>query len=389
MCDKGICWVCHGAYIVAISDVGFKISCDPNVSKLKQASMFMCLTLYTLLAENGSMAKIVIGIILVFLVAAGGYFFLNQNKSANNSQGSSILIKTAKTYWPGQFWKEVAYEKGWFREAGLNVELVDGNKDYYQSLKDAADGKIDSNDFPPYDFIQHISKGSEIVAVINTDVSSGIDAVVGSSKINTISDLKGKRVAVPKGTFGEYLLAIALERNGLMPSDVIQVDIQAEKTHEALLNGTVDAAVTYEPNISDTIQKIGAKRLFDTSEVLGINSGVEAFQKVFIKNHPQLVQKYVGVWRKTTLFIKDHPDEAYGIIAKNNNVTVDDVKELVKGDKILDLQDNKISFAYSSGYDSLPGGFKRLNRFMLENKHIDKMLDESKYFDSSFINNLE
>jgi NitT/TauT family transport system substrate-binding protein len=349
------------------------------------------LTLLGHLLNNQIMKKVFLGLVVVvclLLLSAGAYFFLNSTKKTN-SQDVFVVIKTVKTYWPGQFWKEVAQEKGWFKEAGLNVELVDGNADYYKSLQDVAEGKLTSNSFPPFDFIQYLGKGSELVGIINTDVSTGIDAVLGISKVNTMTDLKGKRVAVPKGTFGEYLLNVALERNGLTPADVIVVDTQAEKAHQALIDGQVDAAVTYEPFISETISQIGAKRLFDTSEALGINSSVEAFHRSFIEEHPEVIQKYVGVWHKTTTFIKQNPAEAYAIIAKHNNVTVADVEELVKGDKISDLQDNKISFSYSSGYDSLYGAFKRLNRFMVDNKLIDKELDDTKYFDSRFINNLE
>lgn len=326
-----------------------------------------------------SFAVLILGAITVFVLF---------NQSNQSTSQASVLIRTGKSYWPGQFWKEVAQEKGWFKEAGLNVQLVDTNADYYQSLQDMVDGKLEAHDFPPFDFMLYVGKGADLVGVINTDVSTGIDAIISRPDITSMQNLSGKRVAVPRGTFGEYLLSVALEKNGMSLEDVIIVDEQAEKTHEAVINGTADAAVTYEPYISETIKSIGAARLFDTSEVFGINSSVESFHRSFIDQYPEAIRKYVEVWHKSTTFIKKSPKESYEIIARNNNVSIKEVGALVEGDKILDLADNRTSFSYAVGYESLYGAFRRLNKYMTDNNLLKKELNEREYFDGQFIRNL-
>jgi ABC-type nitrate/sulfonate/bicarbonate transport system substrate-binding protein len=75
-------------------------------------------------------------IIIALIVAAGCA------PVENTPQPSGEVMKVAKYYWPGMYWVEIAESKGWFREAGLNVELIDTNPDYFQSLQDTADGKI-------------------------------------------------------------------------------------------------------------------------------------------------------------------------------------------------------------------------------------------------------
>ena len=53
---------------------------------------------------------------------------------------SAKPIRVAGLYWPGRFWADIAHSKGWFKEAGLNVEWVDTNPDYFASLEDPAAG---------------------------------------------------------------------------------------------------------------------------------------------------------------------------------------------------------------------------------------------------------
>ena len=54
---------------------------------------------------------------------------------------SSTPIRVGAAYWPGFYWMDVAQEKGWFKEAGLNVEWVDTNADYFASFDDLVSGK--------------------------------------------------------------------------------------------------------------------------------------------------------------------------------------------------------------------------------------------------------
>src|SRR5712691_126502 len=44
-------------------------------------------------------------------------------------------LRVAAYYWPGMYWIDIANDLGWFREAGLNVAIVDTNADYFASFK--------------------------------------------------------------------------------------------------------------------------------------------------------------------------------------------------------------------------------------------------------------
>jgi NitT/TauT family transport system substrate-binding protein len=302
---------------------------------------------------------------------------------------TGLPMKVARYNWPGMYWVEIAHKKGWFKETGLNVQLIDTNPDYYGSLDSMVDGKMDVNGYYFFDLINYRLKGADLIAVINQDNSFGVDAIVAKKGIETIRDLKGKTIGLTKETYLEYLLSISLARTALTLHDVTIVDMPGEKTVEEFIKGNVDAIVTWEPFVTEAINKGSGRRLFDTSEIPGIMPGVCAFHKSFIEKRPEDIQAYVNVWHKTTRFIKENPKEAFGIIADIYNVAPGEVQALTQADKILDLRDNLTAFSYGTGFESLHGTARQINNFMINKGMTDKQLDSTEFLDVRFIRTLK
>jgi NitT/TauT family transport system substrate-binding protein len=233
--------------------------------------------------------------------------------------------------------------------------------------------------------MRYISQGKDLVAVINTDLSSGVDAIIVKKEIQHIRDLKGKRVGIQNDTYSEYFLDVVLERFGLSLDDVIKVEVPAEKAAEALLQEVADAVITWEPLASEAIKKADARRLFDSSQIPGINAGVMVFHRRFIGERPQDVQAFVNVWQKTVEFIKENPKEAFGIIAKIYGVNPGEAQALAQIDKILDVRDNVTAFSYAAGLESLHGLARRMNDFMVGKGMTEKRLDSTDFLDARFI----
>jgi NitT/TauT family transport system substrate-binding protein len=337
-------------------------------------------------------SKSIISIVFIVVVTTGGYYFWQMGQKMEEApKTSSEVMRVAKYYWPGQFWIDIADKKGWFVEAGLNVELVDTNPDYYQSLLDMVDGKIDTNTFPYFDFVQFNVKDADLVAVVNTDISDGAEAMVAKEEIKTIADLDGKRIGVSSGFYTEYLLNILLKENGLTEK-VFKVEITSdqndEKAPEEFIKDSFDAVITWEP-VAGKVVATGGHYLWDSSEKHNINGGVQVFKREFIKKRPSDVQIFVNVWYKTAEFIKNNPDEAFEIIALIYDLETEAVQEFVKIDRVLDLRDNLTAFSYSAGFESLHGVVRQINDFMIEQGLTDKRLDSTEFLDSRFIRNLE
>ena len=115
-------------------------------------------------------------------------------------------MKISRYYWPGEYWTEIADKKGWFKEAGLNVEIIDTNPDYFASIKDMVAGKMDMNNFSLFDVMMFNVIESELVMVTNCDTSFGVEAIVTKQEIESIQGLKGKTIGTSQGTYLEYIL---------------------------------------------------------------------------------------------------------------------------------------------------------------------------------------
>lgn len=284
---------------------------------------------------------------------------------------------------------DIAQQKGWFKEAGLNVEWVDTNPNYFASFDDLLAGKLDFVEFTFFDFVLYSARDKDLVGVLATDYSSGAEAVVAGPGIKSISDLAGKKVALSKGTYLEYLFDVAARRGGLDPASVTLVDVPGEKAPLEFLEGRADAFVSWEPYVAQGLAKTMATKLFSTAEVLGISGGIGVVRRQTLTDRPADVQALLGVWHRTTEFIQKQPEEAFAIVATVNKKTPAEVKEFMQTDKVLDLRDNRTAFTYATGIDSLHGNVRQISDFIIRQGLATKKVDSTEVLDDRFLRALK
>jgi NitT/TauT family transport system substrate-binding protein len=328
--------------------------------------------------------NIIIAVVVLAIAGAGFVWWQFGVVKKSNIWKSDIVMRVPTTNWPGQYWVTIADKKGWFKEAGLNVTTVDVNSNYIQSLQDTVDGKFDTNSFTLFDLMKYNSKGAGLVLVIDSDISSGGDALVARKEINSIADLKGKTIGVAKGYYQEYILNVILTKAGVPLDSVTLADVQDEKSPDAFASGSFDAVETYEPYVSEIV-KNGGHIVWDSSEIPGLMPSGMPFRKSFIDAHPEEVAAFVGVWNKTTNYIKSNPDDAFDIVAAAHHTTRADIAAFAQTDKILDLSDNRTAFSYAAGFDSLHGAARAINTYFKSTGVIVEDLDSTTFIDSRFI----
>ena len=127
-------------------------------------------------------------------------------------------LKIGYSDWPGWVAWQVAIEKGWFKEAGVDVKFE--WFDYSASMEAFAAGKIDAVTMTNGDALVTGSGGGKSVMVLLTDYSNGNDVIVAKAAIKSLKDLKGKKVAVEVGLVEHLLLLNGLKKAGLKETDV-------------------------------------------------------------------------------------------------------------------------------------------------------------------------
>lgn len=256
------------------------------------------------------------------------------------SQKVSEPLRIGLNAWPGYEFLYLAQEKQFFREAGIDVKLVE-----LTSLADARRayerGLIDGLGTTLIDTLQarHARPpGPQVVWV--ADYSDGADVIVARKGLSKVSDLKGKRVGVEMVSLGVYILSQALEKSGMHLKDVAAVYMDQASMAHALKSGTLDAVVTYPPT-SVTLQKEDAGNIvFSTAELPGEVMDVLAIDTAIVAERKEDVRRLVAAFSKAVDFTKAHPQEAYAIMAKRERISPEEFKDAMEsGMKILSLED--------------------------------------------------
>ena len=156
------------------------------------------------------------------------------------------------------------------------------------------------------------------------DVAGDNEALVArnGSGVNTIADLKGKRIATPFASTAHYSLLAALAQNGLSPNDVQLVDLQPQAILAAWERGDIDAAYTWLPTL-DELRKTGKDLI--TSRQLAKDGkptlDLGAVSDEFAAAHPEVVD----IWRQQEAraldLINDDPAAAAKAIAAEIGLT--------------------------------------------------------------------
>lgn len=257
--------------------------------------------------------------------------------------------------WPPDMINVLAQKKGIFEKYGLDVTLIED-----QGLSDAAEirknEQIDIWAYTLLDFLTDYATGVETEAqtFLIQDFSDGADGVITLPEYNIedVSELKGKKVGVEKGTVGEFFLQILLDRKKLTIADLDLVDMSYDDIPEAVQNKSVVAGVTYEPDMGNAVNN-GAVILVDTSQERGAIVDVFVAKTEALKNNPEAYTQYARAMLEAGDFLRNSPEEAAEILKDDMNMPAQEVIDTFKKLKIPDLRDNETAFDRSSGHASL------------------------------------
>src|SRR5712672_2083154 len=139
-----------------------------------------------------------------------------------------------------------------------------------------------------------------------------------------IADLKGKRVAVTRGTDPHIFLVRALLSVGLTEKDITPVLLQHPDGKTALIRGDVDAWAGLDPMMAQAEVEDGARLFFRNKEA---NTwGILNVREEFLKDHPDLVKRVLAVYedaRKQSLANYDELKRVFVAVTKLPDAVVD------------------------------------------------------------------
>jgi len=143
--------------------------------------------------------------------------------------------------------------------------------------------------------------------------ANGAILVAKSSPIHGVSDLAGRRVALLDGSFHTYLLARALETEGLALKDVTRVERAPIPSRDALIAGKVDAWVAMAPHLDQAVADGGARVLVPCGATIPNRSVFWTLGRRHLK--PELIDAFVAELSRVGQEIAAEPDRAARILA--------------------------------------------------------------------------
>ena len=291
--------------------------------------------------------------------------------------------------WPGFTILEVAKQKEWFNEAGIDVDLV--WFDYLPSLDAFAAGKVDAVTVVATDALVNGANGakSKIIAIL--DYSDGSDMILGKAGIESIKDLKGQKVGI-EATLVEHLLLLeALKQNGMSQADVEIVNTATNETPQTLASGKVAAVGAWYPVSSQALKQVpGSKKLFTSADAKGLIYDVLAVNPVSFAQRKEDWTKVVQIFYKCVDYINDPAtrEDAIKIMAAGAGADPDEYEKNVPGTHFLSLAEAKAAFKKGAGFDSIYGSMAIGNQFNLENKVYKDSQNPSSYLVPSIVEGL-
>lgn len=288
--------------------------------------------------------------------------------------------------WPGFLIWQIAIEKGWFKEEGVDVNFQ--WFDYSASMDAFTAGKLDADNVTNGDSLVMGGNGTPNIMIMPTDYSSGNDTVIGRPGIHGIKDLKGKKVAVEVGLVDHLLLDNALKKAGMSEADVVLVNTKTNDTPQVLASGQVSAIAAWQPSAGQALHDVPGSRLIYTSaDAPGlIYDGLVVSPQSLAARRSDWM-KVIKVWYRCVAYANDPKTEldALKIMSARDGLTPETLKPLWKGTHVLRLPDAAKAMTKGPGLDSLYGSSANADAFNVTNKVYKSPQPIDRYFDSGLL----
>lgn len=219
----------------------------------------------------------------------------------------------------------MSQEKGFYKEQGVNVEFVE-LKSAEQVYPALASGEVDAIEQSPGGLYIAAQRGGLNAKIIGSSMEGNPFAIFANKKYNSMSELKGKSLAISSPTGLPALVAkLMLKDAGIDWTSVRKVNAGGNPDrYRAVVAGTVDATA----DAADYIPQ--AKK--DGVNVLGLSADIIPDYPRFmiiaredsLKNKGDLATRYLAGLIEGLRYAYDHPDEAKKVSAQALKLSPDD-----------------------------------------------------------------
>lgn len=258
-------------------------------------------------------------IITVFLFVVGllictgcdsSKFKTSSDKSAENL---TIGISEPR-YLSSLIW--ISEDQGYFAKHGLKVS-VQFCESGVAAAKDLLAGKLDLATVTEFVAARCILEQNAIRIITSLCESDDVKLVARKDRgITQLSDIRHKRIGVLRGGGGEFFLDLLIALQNIPSKDIQKVDLSPSDQVRALSKGDVDAAVMWEPFVSEVTNNLGPNMMRWSAQNGQNYYWLLLGMEETIKKRPHMVSRFVSSLISAEEFFRNNKDEARMIIAR-------------------------------------------------------------------------
>ncbi len=279
----------------------------------------------------------------------------------------------------GPWW--IAQSKGLFGQNGLDVKVTSFDTDD-QINAALVSGQLDGANIATHTALRLASQGTPITIVLLLDQSNAADAILAGPGINSIADLKGKKVAYEEGTTSDILLRYALSQNNMTINDIVKVPTPAAQAGIAAIAHKVDVAVTYEPYLTAALQQDKTfKLIYKAEQKPGLIGDVFVVRNDYLKSHPGQIEALIKTWGAAVDYYRSNTADGQTIIEKAVGADPGSLKTAFDGVQIYNLAEAKQLMTGGAYLDTLA----EVKQVATSAGIIAKPVDEKSLLDTSWI----
>jgi len=313
----------------------------------------------------------------------GGLF--NNSGKKRDDKTLRVQLVTWAGYAPGLYFNEgtqANIRSRFYKDFGFKVEFV-REDDLINALNawavDEYDIVVQTADAFSFYTAPDDLRSLDPKAFMQVDWSRGGDALIVKRGINSINDLKGKKVALAVPAPAQTMLITALESAGLSYDDVeIITTTDNIKAAELFRSPDVDAAVVWSPFDQEAIAEVpGSKVLLSTVEQSHIIGDIMFAKESVINEKREMFNGFYEGWMRAVAELKNagNKEKAAKYLAEFAQVSVDDAKGMMSTVYYTGHGDNMNFFGLNNSFKGMKGGdlYDKMNRKFVEIGDNEKM----------------
>ena len=162
--------------------------------------------------------------------------------------------------------------------------------------------------------------GANLVYAAATPSAQHAVLVPRNSPIQTVAELKGKRVAFGKGSSAQNVTVKAIELAGLGFTDIVPTYLSPADATAAFNGGNIDAWVVWDPYYAIAEERYGARAIADTSDKRLASSSYYMAGRTFAEKYPSTLAAVLDALRGTTEWAGQNRDELAVLAAEATGI---------------------------------------------------------------------